>query len=77
MERTPPTARQAEALDAIKAHIDKHGWAPTVREIGEALDIRSTNGVIDHLRALERKGYLVREGGRSRAMRLVDWPVAS
>jgi repressor LexA len=75
--RKPLTGRQREALDFIAAHIEEHGWAPTHREIGEAMGINSTNGVNTHVKALDRKGYLVREPGKGRAMRLVDWPVAS
>jgi repressor LexA len=43
-----------------------------LREIGEHMGIRSTNGVNDHLRALERKGYLRREDMKSRALRVVE-----
>ncbi len=53
-----------------------NGYPPTLREIGEHLGIRSTNGVGDHLKALERKGYLVREELKSRALRPVDAPGA-
>ena len=45
------------------------GYPPTLREIGSRMGIRSTNGVNDHLRALERKGYLTREDMKSRALR--------
>ena len=48
------------------------GYPPTLREIGAHMGIRSTNGVNDHLRALERKGYLTREDMKSRALRPCD-----
>jgi repressor LexA len=54
--------------------LDANGYPPTLREIGEHMGIRSTNGVNDHLKALERKGYLVREELKSRALRPVDAP---
>jgi repressor LexA len=62
------TDRQLEVLRFIAAQIEEHGYPPTIREIGEALDIRSTNGVNDHLKALERKGYLTRDPVKSRAL---------
>ena len=70
--RQPLTARQQQALDYISHCLDARGYPPTLREIGEHMGIRSTNGVNDHLKALERKGYLVREELKSRALRPVD-----
>jgi repressor LexA len=65
------TKRQEQTLDYIRQSIEQRGYPPTLREIGEFMGIRSTNGVNDHLRALERKGYLRREDMKSRALRLV------
>jgi len=59
--------RQQEILDYIASSINQRGIAPSFREIGDALGIRSTNGVADHIKALERKGYIDRVGGRGRA----------
>lgn len=56
-------------LQFIQASINERGYPPTLREIGNHMGIRSTNGVNDHLRALERKGYLTREDMKSRALR--------
>jgi repressor LexA len=66
------TERQRQALDYITDCLTVRGYPPTLREIGEHMGIRSTNGVNDHLKALERKGYLVREELKSRALRPVD-----
>lgn len=66
------TKRQEQTLDFIRSSIVERGYPPTLREIGEHMGIRSTNGVNDHLRALERKGYLRREDMKSRALKLVD-----
>ena len=63
------TDRQRAVLDYIASSIDDRGYPPTLREIGNHLGIRSTNGVNDHLRALERKGYLTREDMKSRTLR--------
>ena len=63
------THRQHMVLDYIRRSITDRGYPPTLREIGAFMGIRSTNGVNDHLRALERKGYLTREDMKSRALR--------
>src|SRR6187200_1641557 len=63
------TQRQREILEFISASIVERGFPPTLREIGEHFGIRSTNGVNDHLKALEKKGHLRREDLKSRAMR--------
>jgi repressor LexA len=63
------TTRQQMVLDFIRQSISDRGYPPTLREIGARMGIRSTNGVNDHLRALERKGYLTREDMKSRALR--------
>ena len=61
-------------LDFIRSSITDRGYPPTLREIGARMGIRSTNGVNDHLRALERKGYLTREDMKSRALRPTGMP---
>ena len=63
------TDRQRQVLDFISDSIRKRGYPPTLREIGSHFGIRSTNGVNDHLRALEKKGFLHREDLKSRALR--------
>jgi repressor LexA len=63
------TDRQEMVLKYIESSIVQRGYPPTLREIGNFMGIRSTNGVNDHLRALERKGYLAREDMKSRALR--------
>jgi len=68
------TDRQRAVLVFISDQISDRGYPPTLREIGNHLGIRSTNGVNDHLRALERKGYLTREDMKSRTLRLVRTP---
>lgn len=65
----PLTERQEAILEFIRQSIRERGYPPTLREIGAQMNIRSTNGVSDHLRALERKGYLRREDMKSRALR--------
>jgi len=68
----PLTERQKMILHYIRSSIQERGYPPTLREIGTHMGIKSTNGVNDHLRALERKGYLRRDDMKSRALRPVD-----
>jgi repressor LexA len=70
------TKRQKMVLDFIVQRINDVGYPPTIREIGEHMEISSTNGVSDHLRALVRKGYLIRDESKSRALRPVHGGVA-
>jgi repressor LexA len=65
------TKRQREVLDFINGWIRERGYPPTLREIGNHFGIKSTNGVNDHLKALEKKGAIERAGLKSRAMRPV------
>ncbi len=64
------TDRQREIYEFIRTSIDGRGIPPTIREIGEAFGIRSTNGVEKHLAALERSGFVMREHGKSRGISL-------
>ena len=67
------TARQREIYDFLKDKIVNRGYGPTVREIGAQFGIRSPNGVMCHLKALERKGLITRESHMSRAIQLSDF----
>ena len=64
------TTRQREVFDFIRDKIDNRGYGPTVREIGEHFQIASPNGVMCHLKALEKKGLITREPNMSRAIQL-------
>lgn len=59
------TARQKEIYDFLLKTIREKGYAPSIPEIGSQFKITSTNGVADHLKALERKGYIRRVGKRA------------
>jgi repressor LexA len=69
-----PTERQMEIYAFIRDKIHTRGFGPTVREIGQAFKIRSPNGVVCHLKALERKGLITRGKNMSRAIELVAEP---
>ena len=59
----PLTKRQKQILDHVTRSIQKEGYPPSIREIGQALGIKSPRGVVGHLEALQKKGYLSRERG--------------
>lgn len=62
------TARQQMVLDFITAHLEEHGYPPTLREIGGHLGVSGTLGVMKHLDALERKGFIRKTAGSSRGI---------
>ena len=66
------TNRQREIYNFLKDKIVNRGYGPTVREIGSQFGIRSPNGVMCHLKALEKKGLITREPHMSRAIQLAD-----
>src|SRR3954451_16654744 len=71
------TPRQKEIYDFIRLKIESRGYGPTVREIGLNFDIKSPNGVMCHLKALEKKGLIKREGFSARAIQVLDHRPAS
>ena len=66
------TARQREVFDMIYEQIINRGYGPTVREIADQFGIASPNGVVCHLKALEKKGLIIRSPNKSRAIELTD-----
>ncbi len=69
------TARQQKVYELIREKIRSRGYGPTVREIARHFSIRSPNGVVCHLKALEKKGFIAREPNMSRAIRLAAEPI--
>lgn len=74
--RAPLTARQREVLEFIRGFMTRMGYPPTVREIGAHFGF-VPRSIFDHLKALERKGYLRRTASKSRSLQLVDPEPAS
>lgn len=63
-----PTGRQAEILAFIEDHLDRHGYPPTVREIGQGVGLASPSTVHRHLEKLEEGGHLRRDPSKPRAI---------
>jgi len=68
------TTRQQAIYDFVRDLIRSRGYGPTVREIATAFKIKSPNGVMCHLRALERKGLIRRDANKARAIELTRQP---
>ncbi len=66
------TRRQQEILEVVESHVDKHGYPPTVREIGNAVGLASSSTVHAHLQALESRGALKRDPAKPRALDLAN-----
>ena len=71
------TERQRAILEMIHAHVDEHGYPPSVREIGDAVGLRSPSSVHGQLESLERKGYLRRDPTKPRALELGRDPITA
>ena len=66
------TKKQAEILEYIKSEILKRGYPPAVREICEAVNLKSTSSVHSHLETLEKNGYIRRDPTKPRAIEIID-----
>jgi repressor LexA len=71
------TPRQRDIYNFIRGKIQGRGYGPTVREIGLHFEIKSPNGVMCHLKALQKKGLIHREPNMSRAIQLLEDPVSA
>jgi len=67
-DETGLTARQRKVLEVIRDSVQRRGYPPSMREIGEAVGLTSTSSVSHQLRALQRKGFLIRDPNRPRAV---------
>ena len=66
------STKQREILDYIKSEILQRGYPPAVREICEAVHLKSTSSVHSHLETLEKNGYIRRDPTKPRAIEIVD-----
>ncbi len=71
-QHTTLTDKQKAVYEFIRNKIRSRGYGPTVREIGDEFNISSPNGVVCHLKALEKKGMITREANLSRAIQLTN-----
>lgn len=71
--KQPLTNKQKSILVWIAKHINTHGYQPSIRDIGSKFRISSPNGVVCHLNALERKGYIDFNRKTARAIKVFDW----
>ena len=72
MSRGKITKKQEEILEFIKAQILEKGFPPAVREICEAVNLKSTSSVHSHLETLEKNGYIHRDPTKPRAIEILD-----
>ncbi|MCR5098055.1 MAG: transcriptional repressor LexA [Lachnospiraceae bacterium] len=72
MEREKISAKQNEVLEFLKKEILNRGYPPSVREICEAVNLKSTSSVFAHLETLEKKGYIRRDPTKPRAIEIID-----
>lgn len=72
MSQSKLTGRQQQVLEYVVNAVREKGYAPSVREIGIALGLRSPSTVHQHLTALEQKGCIRRQGARMRALEVID-----
>lgn len=66
------TKQQSKILEFIRSEVDSKGYPPSVREICQAVGLKSTSTVHGHLRRLEKKGYIRRDSTKPRAIELLD-----
>ena len=66
------SAKQQEILDYIKSQILERGFPPAVRDICEAVHLKSTSSVHSHLETLEKNGYIRRDSTKPRAIEILD-----
>ncbi len=66
------TVKQQQILDYIKNEILDKGYPPTVRDICEAVNLKSTSSVFSHLESLEKKGYIRRDPAKPRTIEIMD-----
>ena len=69
--KLPLTPRQKQVLDTVREFIATCGYPPSLRELGDLLGIRSTNGTREHLMALRNKGWIDWREYKSRTLKVL------
>ncbi|MDO5295440.1 MAG: hypothetical protein Q4F00_02200 [bacterium] len=70
------TERQAEILRYVHAYISERGFAPSIREIGDAVQLSSSSTVHSHLNSLIEKGFIRRNPSKPRSLEVINWEQA-
>lgn len=65
------TSRQSEVYEAIKVHIERVGFPPTLSELAELIGCSSQNAAAEHVKALKKKGYISTAPGAARGITIV------
>ena len=68
----PLTKRQAQILEYLRSHIDKNGYSPSYREIGQHFGLSSTATIAEHIESLKEKGYLSHEENLARSIQVLN-----
>jgi REP element-mobilizing transposase RayT len=76
MKLKPLTTRQEKVLGYVEKYLEKHGFPPTLKEIGEAIGLTNITAVRGHLLALEKKGYITKMPEKARSIQVVHSPSA-
>ena len=74
MKLKPLTSKQEKVLGYIEVYLGRHGFPPTLKEIGEAIGLTNITAVRGHLLALEKKGYIAKTPEKARSIRIVHSP---
>ncbi len=73
-DKSKLTVKQAEILAFLKESITNNGYPPSIREICQAVNLKSTSSVHAYLEALENKGYIEKNSHNSRSIRILEMP---
>jgi repressor LexA len=74
MKQKTLTSKQEKVLDFVEFYLQKQGFPPTLREIGEAIGLANINAVRGHLLAIEKKGYISKAPDRARSIQVLRSP---
>lgn len=70
-KRPKANRRQQDILDAIRTYTEAHGWPPSRRDIAEMIGVRSSSGVHEHLKRMERDGLVALAPHQQRGIRIL------
>lgn len=70
-DREQLTQAQAAVLEAIRGHIAQHGWPPSITDICTVFGFKSKAAAVQHLKALERKGFIRRQARTARGITIL------